>query len=58
MRSKALEYLGCPECKSELETGNIRTWKGDIRSNKFSRLISFRKQKSANCFMENLVILK
>ncbi len=32
MRRKALKYLGCPECKSELETENIRTWKGDIRS--------------------------
>ena len=32
MRSEALEYLGCPECKSELETGRVRTWKGDIRS--------------------------
>ncbi len=32
MRSRALEYLGCPECRSELETGRVRTWKGDIRS--------------------------
>ncbi len=32
MRRKALKYLGCPECRSELETENIRTWKGDIRS--------------------------
>ena len=32
MRSEALEYLGCPGCKSELETGRVRTWKGDIRS--------------------------
>lgn len=32
MRREALEYLGCPECKSELETGKAVTWKGDIRS--------------------------
>jgi uncharacterized protein YbaR (Trm112 family) len=32
MRKSALEYLACPECRSELETENIRTWKGDIRS--------------------------
>ena len=32
MRRNTLEYLRCPECKSELETENVRTWKGDVRS--------------------------
>lgn len=31
-RIEALEYLGCPVCKSELKAGRIYTWKGDIRS--------------------------
>ena len=32
MRRIALEYLGCPECKSKLEADRVRTYKGDIRS--------------------------
>lgn len=32
MRKEALKYLGCCQCKSELETEGIKNWKGEIRS--------------------------